>query len=51
VPLLTEMTGNAKTVTVETAVLDETHPWALEPVTENELVDPGLTVALPLEKV
>jgi hypothetical protein len=33
-PLLTEITGTAFTVTVDTAVFDETQPAALVPVTE-----------------
>jgi hypothetical protein len=33
-PLLTEITGTAFTVTVDTAVFEETQPAALVPVTE-----------------
>jgi hypothetical protein len=46
-PLLTATTGKAFTVTVETAVFEETHPAALTPVTEYEVVEDGLTLKLP----
>jgi hypothetical protein len=48
---LTEITGVANTVTFETAVLDDTQPAPLDPVTENEAFEVGDTVADPLENV
>jgi hypothetical protein len=50
-PLLTEITGIAFTVTLDTAAADETHPRLLVPVTEKLLVEAGITVFEPFEKV
>jgi hypothetical protein len=46
-PLFTEMAGTAFTVTLDTAVLDETQPCALVPVTEYAVVEEGVTVKVP----
>lgn len=47
-PLLTATVGRATAVTEATAVLEETQPAELVPVTEYEDVPLGITVALPL---
>jgi hypothetical protein len=44
VPLFTEITGKAKTVTCATAVLDDTQPAELVPVTAYDVLVVGLTV-------
>jgi hypothetical protein len=47
VPLFAVIVGAAFIETTETAVFDATHPLVPVPVTENEVVDDGLTVKLP----
>jgi hypothetical protein len=50
-PLFTTIVGLAKTVTLETAVFEDTHPAVLVPVTEYEVLLVGLTVLEPFEYV
>ena len=48
-PLLTEITGTALTVTVEIAGAADTHPSGLVPVTEYDVVEEGFTLNEPPE--
>lgn len=50
-PLFTEITGIAFTVKLEIAVLEETQPTELLPVTEYDVLAMGFTVAEILENV
>ena len=51
VPLFTLMIGKVFTVTAEIAVLEETQPTALVPVTEYVVLVAGDTTGEPLENV
>ena len=50
-PLFTDTVGVIYTVTLLTAVLLDTQPWALVPVTLYDVLTNGDTIADPLEYV
>jgi hypothetical protein len=50
-PLFTDTVGVIYTVTLLTAVLLDTQPWALVPVTLYDVLTKGDTIADPLEYV